>query len=109
LESRGLSKRFGPVVALERVDVRVEPGTVSGLLGPNGAGKTTLLQVLLGLVRPEVGSTGASRSLPEEDRTPRLLAEVEVAPEVTEDRLVLADVGAGIGTPVRLGVDPGTA
>jgi ABC-2 type transport system ATP-binding protein len=55
LEGRALSKRFGSVVALDRVDVRVEPGTVCGLLGPNGAGKTTLLRVLLGLVRPDAG------------------------------------------------------
>jgi len=51
----GLSKRFGPVVAVDRVDLRVEPGTVCGLLGPNGAGKTTLLRLLLGLVRPDAG------------------------------------------------------
>jgi ABC-2 type transport system ATP-binding protein len=56
LAARGLSKRFGAVVALDRVDVRVEPGTVCGLLGPNGAGKTTLLRLLLGLVRPDAGT-----------------------------------------------------
>jgi ABC-2 type transport system ATP-binding protein len=55
LEACGLSKRFGPVVAADRVDLRVEPGTVCGLLGPNGAGKTTLLRLLLGLVRPDAG------------------------------------------------------
>jgi ABC-2 type transport system ATP-binding protein len=72
LEAFGLSKRFGPVVALDGVDVRVEPGTVTGLLGPNGAGKTTLLRLLLGLVRadarefelfghpPEIGSASGS-------------------------------------------------
>jgi ABC-2 type transport system ATP-binding protein len=55
LEAFGLSKRFGSVVAVDRVELRVEPGTVCGLLGPNGAGKTTLLRLLLGLVRPDAG------------------------------------------------------
>ena len=40
--ARGLVKRFGKIVALDRVDLSVEAGTVLGLLGPNGAGKTTL-------------------------------------------------------------------
>ena len=55
LESFGLSKRFGLVVALDGVDLRVEPGSVCGVIGPNGAGKTTLLRLLLGLVRPDGG------------------------------------------------------
>lgn len=50
-----LSKQFGTVVALDDVDLRVEPGEVRGLLGPNGAGKTTLLRLLLGLIRPDAG------------------------------------------------------
>ena len=55
LQAFGVSKRFASVVALDRVDLRVEPGSVCGLLGPNGAGKTTLLRLLLGLVRPDEG------------------------------------------------------
>ena len=46
---------FGDVVALDGLDLRVEPGTVFGLLGPNGAGKTTLVRVLATLVRPSGG------------------------------------------------------
>jgi ABC-2 type transport system ATP-binding protein len=55
LEAVGLSKRFGSVVALDSVDLRVEPGAVCGLVGPNGAGKTTLLRVLLHLVSADAG------------------------------------------------------
>ncbi|QTX04953.1 ABC transporter ATP-binding protein [Agromyces archimandritae] len=55
IEVRGLSKRFGTVVALEDVGVRVEFGRVVGFLGPNGAGKSTLMRALLGLIRPDAG------------------------------------------------------
>jgi len=55
LAAFGLRKRFGSVVAVDRVDLCVERGAVCGLLGPNGAGKSTLLRLLLGLVRPEAG------------------------------------------------------
>ena len=46
---RGLTKRFGTVVALDRLDLEVPRGVLLGLLGPNGAGKTTLIRILLGL------------------------------------------------------------
>ena len=48
IETHGLLKRFGRFVALDRLDLRVEPGAI-GLLGPNGAGKSTLLKCLLQL------------------------------------------------------------
>src|SRR5918992_3204167 len=48
-------QRFGEVVALDGLDLEVEPGTVFGLLGPNGAGKTTLVRVLATLLRPTGG------------------------------------------------------
>jgi len=53
---RGLGKRFGRTVALDRVDLEVRPGEVVGFLGPNGAGKTTLLRVLTGALRPTTGA-----------------------------------------------------
>jgi ABC-2 type transport system ATP-binding protein len=56
IDAQGLAKRFGDVVAVSGVDLRVETGDVRGLLGPNGAGKTTLLRMLFGLVRPDRGS-----------------------------------------------------
>lgn len=50
LEFAGVTKRFGPVTAVDAFTARVEPGVVTGFLGPNGAGKTTTLRILLGLV-----------------------------------------------------------
>jgi ABC-2 type transport system ATP-binding protein len=51
----GLAKRFGPVVALDRIDLRVPHGTILGLLGPNGAGKTTTVRVLTTILQPDEG------------------------------------------------------
>jgi ABC-2 type transport system ATP-binding protein len=55
LELSGLTKRFGPVQAVQDLTFTVAPGLVTGFLGPNGAGKTTTLRCLLGLVRPTAG------------------------------------------------------
>jgi ABC-2 type transport system ATP-binding protein len=52
-----LVKRFGRVVALDGMDFRVEPGQIFGFLGANGAGKTTTIRIVLGLLRPDSGST----------------------------------------------------
>ncbi len=51
----GLSKRYGRIVAVDRVTFACMPGTVTGFLGPNGAGKTTTLRTLTGLTRPDAG------------------------------------------------------
>ncbi len=56
VRTSGLVKRYADVVAVDGVDIRLEPGEVRGLLGPNGAGKSTLLRMLLGLVRPDSGT-----------------------------------------------------
>ena len=47
---------YGEIVAVDDVDLTVEPGDVFGYLGPNGAGKTTSLRMMLGLIRPSAGS-----------------------------------------------------
>ena len=56
IAARGLVKRYGEIVAVDAVDLTVEPGDVFGYLGPNGAGKTTSLRMMLGLIRPTEGS-----------------------------------------------------
>jgi ABC-2 type transport system ATP-binding protein len=52
----GLTKHFGPTVAVDRLTATVRPGAVTGFLGPNGSGKTTTMRILLGLVRPTAGT-----------------------------------------------------
>lgn len=55
LELIGLSRRFGPVVALDGLTFSVPPGQVFGFLGPNGAGKTTAMRAIFGVVALEAG------------------------------------------------------
>jgi ABC-2 type transport system ATP-binding protein len=52
---RGLTKRYGDVLAVDDLTFEVEPGKVTGFLGPNGAGKSTTMRMLLGLDRPSSG------------------------------------------------------
>jgi len=56
LEINKLSKKYKDVLALDRLNLKVEKGTVFGLLGPNGSGKTTTLGILLGVLRQSSGS-----------------------------------------------------
>src|SRR5438094_3466930 len=56
LAATGVSKRFGSLVAVNRVDVSIEPGTIHAIIGPNGAGKTTLFNCVTGLYAHDEGS-----------------------------------------------------
>ena len=56
LEARGLTRKFGGVVALDHLDLIVEPDEILGLIGPNGSGKTTFFNVATGIYRAEAGT-----------------------------------------------------
>ena len=56
LVALGVHRSFGPVRAVDGIDLVVRPGTVTALVGPNGSGKTTLLLMLAGLLRPDAGT-----------------------------------------------------
>ncbi|MFL6130621.1 MAG: ABC transporter ATP-binding protein [Mycobacteriales bacterium] len=84
--TRGLTKRFGSLTAVDAVDLEVPPGDVYGFLGPNGSGKTTTVRMLLGLVLPTSGTV-----------------EVLGAPIPRGARRVLHRVGAVVEAPAAYG------
>ena len=55
LEARQVIKRFGGLIAVDKVDLVIEPGMIASLIGPNGAGKTTFFNCITGFYRPEEG------------------------------------------------------
>ena len=77
LEVRGIAKRFGSVVAIERVDIDVQRGEFVAIMGPSGCGKTTLLRIIAGLERADAGTLllrGADISdVPVHKRSTRLI------------------------------------
>jgi ABC-2 type transport system ATP-binding protein len=68
VQTRGLTKHYGAIVAVDNLNLTVRRGEIYGFLGPNGAGKTTTLRMLLGLIRPTSGTSvvaGAAPGSPE--------------------------------------------
>src|SRR3954466_11152503 len=55
IEASGLTKRYGPTVAVDALSFAVRPGVVTGFLGPNGSGKSTTMRLILGLDAPSAG------------------------------------------------------
>jgi ABC-2 type transport system ATP-binding protein len=56
IETNGLTKKYGSLIAVNKLDLKVQRNTVHGFLGPNGAGKTTTIKILVGLLRPNEGT-----------------------------------------------------
>ncbi len=80
ITARGLTRRFGDLVAVDRLDLDVKQGEVFGFLGPNGAGKTTTVRMLAALIAPSAGeATVADCHLRRDNR--RLRAQVGVLTE----------------------------
>jgi ABC-2 type transport system ATP-binding protein len=110
LEFDAVTKRFGPVLALDRCTFAARPGRLTGFLGPNGAGKTTAMRAVFGLVEPDAGQarwrgdpiTPAERArfgyMPEERGLyPRMM--------VAEQLVYLGRLCGGAGADVRKRVD----
>lgn len=64
IEARGLTKQFGPTIALDQLNFKWEQGRIIGLLGPNGSGKTTLLKLINGLLSPSDGDVRIEGNVP---------------------------------------------
>ena len=80
VETTKLSKHFGPIRAVDGLDLTVWAGEIYGLLGPNGSGKTTLIRLLTGLLKPTFGSaTVLGQAMPDK----RLLAQVGYMTQVS--------------------------
>src|SRR5712671_3259464 len=56
LEARALTKRYGGLLALDKVSFQIKPGEIVGYLGPNGSGKSTTVNIVVGLLEPSAGS-----------------------------------------------------
>jgi iron(III) transport system ATP-binding protein len=98
---RGLTKRYGDVAAVERLDLEVKPGELVSLLGPSGCGKTTTLRLVAGFLKPEAGeiwvgdrclSSAATVVPPERRRMAMIFQSYALWPHMT----VAENVGYGL-------------
>ena len=66
LECKGLTRRFGALVAVDDVDLTVEPGEIRAVIGPNGAGKSTVFNLITSVLKPSAGeSSSPARTSPD--------------------------------------------
>lgn len=89
IRTRGLTKRFGDLVAVNEVDLEIRPGEVFGFLGPNGSGKSTTMKLLLDQLHPTAGSASVlgmdshKRSLEIRSQTGYLPGDLALYPKLT--------------------------
>src|SRR4029077_9491416 len=116
IELRGVVKRFGPITAVDGLDLDVPEGICLGLLGPNGAGKSTTMRLITGQALPDAGELRAlGHELPGDSKAAR--AEMGVVPRSdtlavavpVEDTLAVSarlyrvdDVGAAVDRALAL-------
>src|ERR1043166_3889394 len=82
IETRGLTRKFGSLSAVDGIDLRVERGTFYGFLGPNGAGKSTTIKMLTGLLAPTSGSMAIlGQDLSDPDGAREIKRRLGVVPE----------------------------
>jgi branched-chain amino acid transport system ATP-binding protein len=109
LESRGLSRRFGGLVATDNVSFTIEPGARQALIGPNGAGKTTLINLLTGVIRPSEGAVLLQgedvTALSANQRVRRGLARTFQINQLFPDLSPAESLGLAIGERNRCGAD----
>ena len=92
LDITRLHKRYGPLVAVDDLSLRVSPGEIFGILGPNGAGKTTTVECVAGLRRPDSGSIRVFGTDPCADRrTARGLVGVQLQESQLPDKLTVGE------------------
>jgi branched-chain amino acid transport system ATP-binding protein len=108
LEARNLSKTFGGLTALDRVEIAVEEGQIAGLIGPNGAGKTTFFNCVTGVYAPTQG-TIIFKGRPMTGRAPHEMTRSGMARTFQSIRLFaemtgLENVMVGAHTRSRAGV-----
>ena len=105
LETKGVTKRFGGLTAVNRMDFALEQGKIASIIGPNGAGKTTFFNTLTGIYRPEEGQIHfASHSLV--GLRPDQVAALEIARTFQNIRLfanmtILENIIVGMHTRLR--------
>ncbi len=94
IRARGLSRRFGPIVAVESLDLDVREGELVALLGPNGAGKTTTVRLLSGLIAPSSGEAwvGGYKIGPESQQVRRIAGLLTETPGLYEKLSAVANL-----------------
>jgi branched-chain amino acid transport system permease protein len=106
LAARDLSKRFGNLVALDRLDLDLVPGSIHALVGPNGSGKTTALRAITGELKPDSGSIQlgdqALRELSVRERVLQGVVGTEQTTAIFPGLSVLENVLVGAGAHARL-------